>query len=821
MSEDRIPTMPQLDEERIPTMPQSDGERIPTMPQFTEERVPTMPQMDNSRIPTMPQMDNDRIPTMPQGMQANEGRIPTMPQMGNSSSERIPTMPQGAGSGNGHIPTMPQSVTGADGRVATMPQQGGVTPGIVGGRLLLSSDINFTGDRGNSFIIEASNVISADSGESQIYGCHRLVGDEKLVARVLISITPESEIEKRQTRDKVIRFLDGMSENEDSHILPLFDHGTITVNGKDYYVEIYPFCEGGDLGRRKGQIPYKELHDDVIPALNQALHFFHSAGLVHRDVKPDNLYKYNGKVVIGDFGITCDLREDGFATDKYKTGTLGYYAPELMSQAAIKASDYYSFGQTIWTLYSGEMMYRNILRRYKEYGLDEQRNQVNFAMLSNTYYGLDEISKDDSFFEILIRGLLQYDPSHRFDYDKVKRWISGDKSVAHDISDFDASKTFTRSFRLFDVECWDDEDVCRELSTHWEDALSVLYDGGLKDFYASQTYEHARFLDGIMKNYTRCDNSDAIPFRNNIGLAKTIMYFSKNKMLCWRGDVYKSLNDISIALEEYLDNNHEDNDYYGLVYSELIGEWYSTFANAQNDMLDALNSLTDMLKLDDYGAGIALNWLRFLLAEDRSKLQISECEDLPKYVRYLLEEPGRIYGGRDDAPIVDNTKFLGLLCAWGYDETVQLFHDALDKGYADRYELLFDFIEREMESDDDKKLVDNFYCNYGPKGYLTWWKNNSGEYTYNGKSSRAIKDSIDAVSIEPNSSIAEQREVLATLSTLSNQFVQRMESDLFMASIGIQGLTGDYIFSEKLSCSWDYEFLGQQAPVGFKFYLGI
>ena len=811
-----------MSEERIPTMPQTDEGRIPTMPQMNEERIPTMPQNTEERIPTMPQMDNERIPTMPQGMQVNEGRIPTMPQSGEGLNERIPTMPQGLGAESGHIPTMPQSAVGADGRVATMPQQGASQPGVVGGRLLLSSDVNFTGDRGNTFVIEASNVISADSGESQIYGCHRLVGDEKLVARVLISITPESEIEKRQTRDKVIRFLDGMSGNEDAHILPLFDHGTIPVNGKDYYVEVYPFCEGGDLGRRKGQISYNELHDEIIPALNQALHFFHNAGLVHRDVKPDNLYKYNGKVVIGDFGITCDLREDGFATDKYKTGTLGYYAPELMSQAAIKASDYYSFGQTIWTLYSGEMMYRNILRRYKEYGLDEQRNQVNFAMLSNTYYGLDEISKDDAFFEILIRGLLQYDPSHRFDYDKVKRWIDGDKSIAHEIADFDATKTFTRSFRLFGVECWDDEDVCRELSTHWEDGLEALYDGMLKDFYASQTYEHARFLDGIMKKYTRCDNRDAIPFMNNIGLAKTIMYFSKNKILCWRGDVYKSLNDISVALEGYLDNNQSDKDYYGLVYSELIGEWYSKMPNAQEDVSEALNALTDMLKLDDQGSGIALNWLRFLLSEDRSKLQISECDDLQKYIRYLLEEPGRIYGGKEDIPVVDNMKFMGLLCAWGYDEIVKLFHESIEKGYADRYELFFDFIEREMEnSEEDRKLVDNFYCNYGPKGYLTWWKNNSNEYTYKGKASKTLKDSLDSVTINPDSAIVDQRGVMATLSSLSNQFIQRMESDLFMASIGIQGLTDDYIFSEKLSCSWDYEFLGQQAPIGFKFYLGI
>ncbi len=551
-------------------------------------------------------MSEERIPTMPQGMPTDEERIPTMPQGMPTGEERIPTMPQGMPAGKERIPTMPQTAPGADGRIATMPQQGAVPSGIVGGRLLVTSDMHFTGDRGNTFVIESSNVVSADSGESQIYGCHRIAGDEKLVVRVLISVTPESEIKKRQTRDKVIKFLDAMSENENAHILPLLDHGTISVNGKEYYVEVYPFCEGGDLGRRKGQIRYEELRDEVIPALNQALHFFHMSGLVHRDIKPDNLYKYNGRVVIGDFGITCDLREDGFATDKYKTGTLGYYAPELMSQAAIMASDYYSFGQTIWTLYSGEMMYRNILRRYKEYGLDEQRNQVNFAMLSNTYYGLDEISKGDEFFEVLIRGLLQYDPSHRFDYAKVNRWLSGDKSVAHEIADFNASKTFTRVFKLFGIECWDDDDVCNVLCSHWEEGVDALYDGVLKDFYASQTYEHARFLDGIMKNYSTCKNENAIPFINSIGLAKTILYFSKNKRLCWHGQVFMKPNDISAALEKCFENGELDNDYYGLVNSELIDEWYISMPNQQEEVSEVLNELTALLKTNKAGEKIAL-----------------------------------------------------------------------------------------------------------------------------------------------------------------------------------------------------------------------
>lgn len=779
--------------------------------------------MNDERIPTMPQgiaEMEERIPTMPQGVSATEERIPTMPQGVSTTEERIPTMPQGISTTEGRIATIPQGMPVSGGRVATVPQQESVRQGIVGGRLLVTSDINFTGDRGNTFVIEASNVISADSGESQIYGCHKIVGDEKYVARVLISITPESDIEKRQTRDKVIRFLDGMSANDESHILPLLEHGTININEKTYFVEIYPFCDEGDLGKRKGQFSYQELKDEVIPAINQALHYFHSSGLVHRDVKPDNLYKYKGKVVIGDFGITCDLREDGFATDRFKTGTLGYYAPELMSQAAIKASDYYSFGQTIWTLYSGEMMYRNVLRRYKEYGLDEQRNQVNFAMLSNTYFGLDEISKSDEFLEILIRGLLQYDPSHRFDYEKVKRWIEGDKSIAHEISDFDAAKTFTRSFKLFGKECWDDGDVCETMSLHWDESVEVLYDGVLKDFYASQSYEHARFLDGIMKNYSVCDNEEAIPFINNIGLAKVILYFSKNKILCWKGSVYQKLNDISVALEKSFEKEEMDNDYYGLVYSELIGEWYASMPNQQNDVLETLNELTDLLKTNEYGENIALYWLMYLFAEE-DKLQKERCNDLQSYVRLLLAEKNKIYGAGDNLPIVDDYSVLGLLCAWGYSETVKLFHLNMEKDYATRYEMFFDFIEQQMDNDEDKKIVSNYYFEYGPKAYLNWWKNNLQLYEFNGSVCKSLEQSIRLISVDKDASISEQRVELEKLQAVAQKFVNCMDADLFIGRIGIQGTNENYIFTSKLSGVWQYEFLGQSAPIGFKYFIEL
>ncbi len=408
-------------------------------------------------------------------------------------------------------------------------------------------------------------------------------------------------------------------------------------------------------------------------------------------------------------------------------------------------------------------------------------------------------------------------------YEKVGRWLSGDRALAHEIANFDAQKIFKSPFTYFGVECWDNEEVCKVLCTHWEGAVDALYDGVLKDFYGSQTYEYARFFDGIMKQYSTCRETKWIPYVNNVGLSKTILCLSQNKILCWRGEVYTTLEDIGNVLEGYLSNARKDNDYYGLVASDLIVEWYSKMSGVQQTAVETLQAVTEMLKANtnQRGAVIALYWLYYLLVSDRKKLKIRGCGDLTSYVRFLMEKPERVYGGTDVPPVVDDARLMGLLCAWGYDETVKMFNENAGKGYAERYERFFDFIELEMQNAKDKQLVDGFYCYFGPRGYLTWWKKNADAYTYHGEESQDLKKRLDAVQISPRAAIPAQRETFEILASLAGQFRQRMEADLFMGSIGIQSLTDDYIFSDKLSCAWEYEFLGQQAPLGFKFYLGL
>ena len=805
MDGERIPTMPQ-GAERIPTMPQG-AERIPTMPQGGE-RIPTMPQ-GGERIPTMPQ-GAERIPTMPHGGE----RIPTMPQGG----ERIPTMPQGQG---GHIPTVPQGAGGA----ATAPQEKDRIAFDSKSSALVAGKVSFTGTNGNEFEIDGDDIISNDSGESQIYGCTMRGSDEKYVARILTTVTPKDSVEVRRVRDKVIGFLDKISADSSSHILPLIDYGTIKLGNDEKYVEIYPFCEGGDLGRRSGSIGYETLCSDVIPAVNTALHTFHEAGFVHRDIKPDNLYYYKGSVVLGDFGITCDLRDDGFAADRYKRGTLGYYAPELMSQAAIAASDYYSFGQTVWTLYSGSMMYRDLLRMYKNYGIEEQRNQINFAMMQNNYFGLDEIPEKQSFFEVLIRGLLQYDPTQRFGYEQVRRWLDGDKALANEVRGLENNTTYSKAFTLLGGECWDDGELARTLNNNWEQALQLLYDGTLRDFMAMESFETATFIKNIVSQYAYTPDPSMQSYRQDEGLSKLIMYLDKNSRFCWHGRAFTKISEIA-----YIDLNDHGFNADGLLRSRIACEWYRSQKSHSSSVLDALNEMTDMYCGDEVQYTISLYWLMHF-AQLGGDILFMGCRDLDELIPVILEEPAVVYGKRfgstppdikiPPSPLVERIDLLGVLCMWGYSEAVEQMHLNWGKPYNERFELFFEFLDRNTVGEAQAR-VRRFYHDYGPRSYLTWFAENLDMYTITGAKCNALADELRSALPDSVTSVSEQFAVFSDLEITAAELMEHSECDIYMAQLGLGHTRQDEcISSDKLGAMWYFDFLGQPAPLGYKNYLGI
>ncbi len=137
------------------------------------------------------------------------------------------------------------------------------------------------------------------------------------------------------------------------NIVVVHDTG-VTELGHPYITMEY--LEGGSLGerlRRDGALPLSDAVDHTI-RLSAAVHTAHDAGLLHRDVKPDNaLLDAFGRVKLADFGIAA-VTGSTLTASGLVTATVAHAAPEVLNgQRATPAADVYSLGSTLFELLAG------------------------------------------------------------------------------------------------------------------------------------------------------------------------------------------------------------------------------------------------------------------------------------------------------------------------------------------------------------------------------------------------------------------------------------------------------------------------------------
>jgi len=140
-----------------------------------------------------------------------------------------------------------------------------------------------------------------------------------------------------------------------AHVVGVLDQGN---DGHTAYL-VMEYIKGHtlrDVIRSKGALPPRlalALVDPVVEGLGAA----HAAGLIHRDVKPENvLIADDGRIKIGDFGLARAV------TTSTSTGTLigtvGYLSPELvLGKQADTRSDIYSVGIMLYEMLTGQQPY--------------------------------------------------------------------------------------------------------------------------------------------------------------------------------------------------------------------------------------------------------------------------------------------------------------------------------------------------------------------------------------------------------------------------------------------------------------------------------
>ncbi|MGD2077969.1 MAG: protein kinase [Chloroflexota bacterium] len=142
------------------------------------------------------------------------------------------------------------------------------------------------------------------------------------------------------------------------HIVPVYDHGE--AEGQLYLV--MKLMPGGSLvlPLAKGPLPWEQVVS-LTGEIAAALDYAHKHGLVHRDVKPENiLLDGRGQAQVADFGVVKAL-ENSTTTLSMSGGILGspaYIAPEIWNgQPPTGAADIYALSCLVFEMTTGRKLY--------------------------------------------------------------------------------------------------------------------------------------------------------------------------------------------------------------------------------------------------------------------------------------------------------------------------------------------------------------------------------------------------------------------------------------------------------------------------------
>jgi serine/threonine-protein kinase PpkA len=133
-----------------------------------------------------------------------------------------------------------------------------------------------------------------------------------------------------------------------------------TADGRLYYV--MPYLARGDLGQRDYRD--SELRTiELLRALLDALGYAHARGIVHRDVKPENvLFNNADRPQLTDFGIALSRRPSNarITSDGLALGSGGYMSPEQARGEPVDGrADLYSLGVLTYELLCGELPFQS------------------------------------------------------------------------------------------------------------------------------------------------------------------------------------------------------------------------------------------------------------------------------------------------------------------------------------------------------------------------------------------------------------------------------------------------------------------------------
>ncbi len=187
-------------------------------------------------------------------------------------------------------------------------------------------------------------------GSSIIYSAHDQRHNRKVAIKVLTARSLDLTVQQSFTRE--LKAMELVSDHP--HILPMLDSGFTTDAAPYIVMPLFTNGSYSDRIKTEGTISWVETVDVGIK-IASALQAAHDRHVLHRDVKPSNIFVGHSRAnpVLGDFGISTVMGEDKTTTVAVAY-TLAYVAPEVLNgKRQTRQSDIYSLGATLRQFLTG------------------------------------------------------------------------------------------------------------------------------------------------------------------------------------------------------------------------------------------------------------------------------------------------------------------------------------------------------------------------------------------------------------------------------------------------------------------------------------
>lgn len=191
-----------------------------------------------------------------------------------------------------------------------------------------------------------------EGGTARVYLASREDDDEPLVVKIL----RQEIVINRKALERFMEEYAMVERIQSRHVARIHGHG----NYQNYVYLVMEFFEGGDLSKRlAGQaVPPPEALR-LFRELMFALGDIHEKGILHRDLKPQNLmFRRDGSLAIVDFGIAKNIAAADRTGQGEVLGTPRYMSPEQVQGRALDLrTDIYSAGVLLYQMLTGQHLF--------------------------------------------------------------------------------------------------------------------------------------------------------------------------------------------------------------------------------------------------------------------------------------------------------------------------------------------------------------------------------------------------------------------------------------------------------------------------------